>query len=45
MGLGLKQSQWTCLAMLVIGLPLLFLLWRRTSGDGQRTSVRSEAAS
>jgi phosphatidylglycerol:prolipoprotein diacylglycerol transferase len=28
-GLGLKQSQWTCVAMLVIGLPLLLLVWRR----------------
>jgi phosphatidylglycerol:prolipoprotein diacylglycerol transferase len=27
--LGLKQSQWTCLAMLVVGLPLLLLVWRR----------------
>jgi len=45
-GLGLKQSQWTCLAMLFIGLPLLFLLWRHTRTDAtQRTSVRSEAAS
>lgn len=28
-GLGLKQSQWTCIAMLAIGLPLLILAWRR----------------
>jgi phosphatidylglycerol:prolipoprotein diacylglycerol transferase len=28
-GLGLKQSQWTCLAMLVVGLPLLVVAWRR----------------
>ena len=28
-GLGLKQSQWTCIAMLVIGLPLLYLAGRR----------------
>ena len=28
-GLGLKQSQWTCIAMLVLGLPLLYAAWRR----------------
>ncbi len=28
-GLGLKQSQWTCLAMLILGLPVLYVAWRR----------------
>lgn len=27
--LGLRQSQWTCLAMLVVGMPALVWLWRR----------------
>jgi phosphatidylglycerol:prolipoprotein diacylglycerol transferase len=29
---GLKQLQWTSIAALVIGVPLLVLLWRRTEG-------------
>jgi phosphatidylglycerol:prolipoprotein diacylglycerol transferase len=28
--LGLHQAQWTSIGMLVIGLPLLYYLWRRT---------------
>jgi phosphatidylglycerol:prolipoprotein diacylglycerol transferase len=28
--LGLREAQWTSIAMLVLGVPLLFLLWRRT---------------
>jgi len=28
-GLGLKQSQWTCIAMLAVGLPLILIAWRR----------------
>ena len=32
-GLGLKQSQWTSVAMLVVGMPALYLLWRRTRRD------------
>jgi phosphatidylglycerol:prolipoprotein diacylglycerol transferase len=29
--LGLRQAQWTAIGMLVIGLPGLYLLWRRTA--------------
>jgi phosphatidylglycerol:prolipoprotein diacylglycerol transferase len=43
-GLGLKQSQWTCLAMLVVGMPVLFTLWRRTRGDGTQHRVSSAEA-
>ena len=28
--LGLREAQWTSIAMLVLGVPLLYLLWRRT---------------
>jgi phosphatidylglycerol---prolipoprotein diacylglyceryl transferase len=28
--LGLREAQWTSIAMLVLGVPVLFLLWRRT---------------
>jgi phosphatidylglycerol:prolipoprotein diacylglycerol transferase len=28
--LGLRQAQWTSIGMLLIGLPLLYWLWRRT---------------
>jgi len=30
--LGLRQAQWTSIGMLVIGLPLLYGLWRRSIG-------------
>ena len=29
--LGLREAQWTSIASLVIGVPLLYLLWRRTN--------------
>src|ERR1019366_9284707 len=29
--LGLREAQWTSIAMLVLGVPLLYVLWRRTS--------------
>ncbi len=29
--LGLREAQWTSIAMLVLGAPLLYLLWRRTN--------------
>jgi phosphatidylglycerol---prolipoprotein diacylglyceryl transferase len=28
--LGLREAQWTSIVMLVLGVPLLYLLWRRT---------------
>ena len=28
--LGLREAQWTSIAMLVLGVPLLYLVWRRT---------------
>ena len=28
--LGLREAQWTSIVMLVIGVPLLYLVWRRT---------------
>ena len=28
--LGLREAQWTSIAMLVLGVPLLYLLWRKT---------------
>ncbi len=46
-GWGLKQSQWTCLAMLFIGLPLLYVLWRRSRrvDAAHQQALRSRAAS
>ena len=29
--LGLREAQWTAIAMLVVGLPVLFVLWQRTA--------------
>jgi prolipoprotein diacylglyceryltransferase len=29
--LGLREAQWTSIAMLVLGAPLLYLLWLRTN--------------
>jgi prolipoprotein diacylglyceryltransferase len=29
--LGLREAQWTSIATLVIAVPLLYLLWRRTN--------------
>jgi phosphatidylglycerol---prolipoprotein diacylglyceryl transferase len=37
--LGLKQAQWTAIGMLLIGVPLLVALWRRT-----RTQVQAGEA-
>ena len=44
--LGLHQAQWTSIGMLVIGLPLLFYLWRRTSDrfEAWRPQVDAAAA-
>jgi prolipoprotein diacylglyceryltransferase len=28
--LGLREAQWTSIAMLVLGVPLLYALWRKT---------------
>jgi prolipoprotein diacylglyceryltransferase len=41
--LGLKQAQWTALGMLVLGVPLLVVLWRRTRTRGLVPSERGEA--
>jgi prolipoprotein diacylglyceryltransferase len=30
--LGLREAQWTSIAILVIAVPLLYLVWRRTIG-------------
>lgn len=44
-GLGLKQSQWTCLAMLVVGMPVLFTLWRHSRGDSMQHGMTDATAS
>lgn len=43
--LGLKQSQWTSIGMLVIGVPLLVLAWRKTGAQwpAPRTETSEEA--
>ena len=40
--LGLKQAQWTAIGMLVLAVPLLVALWRRTH---THTAVSDEASS
>jgi phosphatidylglycerol---prolipoprotein diacylglyceryl transferase len=41
--LGLKQAQWTAIGMLVLGVPLLVLLWRR-GRDAQREAASAGSA-
>jgi phosphatidylglycerol:prolipoprotein diacylglycerol transferase len=42
--LGLREAQWTSIAMLVLGVPLLYLLWRRTSARFEKRSPDEPAA-
>ena len=42
--LGLRQAQWTSIGMLVIGLPLLYLLWRRSIGFFEARDARRRIA-
>ncbi len=42
--LGLREAQWTSIAMLVLGVPLLYLLWRRTITRLEKRSPDGPAA-
>ena len=42
--LGLREAQWTSIAMLVLGVPLLYVLWRRTSGRFETRSPDGPSA-
>jgi len=42
--LGLRQAQWTAIGMLVIGVPGLYLLWRRTADRAEAFQARARAA-
>lgn len=42
--LGLKQAQWTGIGMLLLGVPLLVLLWRRTRPQAMPESTATLAA-
>ena len=44
-GLGLKQSQWTCLAMLVFGMPALYFIWKRSQRVSEPPSLLTADAS
>ena len=41
--LGLRQAQWTAIGMLVIGVPGLYLLWRRTADRAEAFQLRGRA--
>jgi prolipoprotein diacylglyceryltransferase len=40
--LGLRQAQWTAIGMLVIGVPGLYLLWRRTADRAEAFQLRGK---
>jgi len=44
--LGLREAQWTAIAMLVVAVPLLTLLWQRTASrlEAMHTSAHAPAA-
>jgi phosphatidylglycerol:prolipoprotein diacylglycerol transferase len=42
--LGLREAQWTSIAMLVLGVPLLYLLWQRTITRFDKPSPDEPAA-
>ena len=42
--LGLREAQWTSIASLVIGVPLLYLLWRRTNSRFEKRFPAEQAA-
>jgi phosphatidylglycerol---prolipoprotein diacylglyceryl transferase len=42
--LGLREAQWTSVAMLVLAVPLLYLLWRRTITRFEKRSPDEPAA-
>jgi phosphatidylglycerol---prolipoprotein diacylglyceryl transferase len=42
--LGLRQAQWTSIGMLVIGLPLLYVLWKRSIGFFEARDAKLSAA-
>jgi phosphatidylglycerol:prolipoprotein diacylglycerol transferase len=42
--LGLREAQWTSIAMLVLGVPLLYLLWRRTIARFEKRAPDGPAA-
>jgi len=41
--LGLKQAQWTAIGMLLLGVPLMLLLWRRTPAAAVRPPAADAA--
>ena len=42
--LGLREAQWTSIAILLFGVPLLYLLWRRTNTRFEKPSPDEPAA-
>jgi phosphatidylglycerol---prolipoprotein diacylglyceryl transferase len=42
--LGLREAQWTSIAMLVLAVPLLYLLWRRTIARFEKRAPDEPAA-
>ena len=42
--LGLREAQWTSIAMLVLGVPLLYLAWRRTLARFEKRKPDETAA-
>jgi prolipoprotein diacylglyceryltransferase len=42
--LGLREAQWTSIATLVLGVPLLYLLWRRTNARFEKRSPDGPSA-
>jgi phosphatidylglycerol:prolipoprotein diacylglycerol transferase len=42
--LGLREAQWTSIASLVLGVPLLYLLWRRTNSRFEKRFPAEPAA-
>jgi phosphatidylglycerol---prolipoprotein diacylglyceryl transferase len=42
--LGLREAQWTSIAMLAFGVPLLYLLWRRTIARFEKRAPDEPAA-
>ncbi len=43
LALGLHQAQWTALAILLVVSPIVYVVWRRTSGTSQPAPADAEA--
>jgi prolipoprotein diacylglyceryltransferase len=42
--LGLREAQWTSIAVLLLGVPFLYVLWRRTNTRLEKRSPDEPAA-